>query len=401
MENRIVRISILFILPLFLVLGCSDNASNSDPGSNNDPDPPQEEVPPPAAEVGINVNGQYNVMDFNNVDRSGATWVRGFIDFFQLYPDEGNIDADERIQKYLELHDKGYKNILNLKWNFSDKSFPDTDSQEMQNYKDYLDKLLDKVWSSTDIIVVGNEPFIESRQSERGNRLVVFYQEVANHTRNYRSDTDHDIPIYIGAFNNLYLEGWRTDGVNDLMRFARNNSWIAGVDLHIHHASMDQINEFIDYADLRIRDNQKILISEFSLKDYFRTKMDQDIPEAFATNYNRDSNMKNWEYLDSALKDNVSRQEWVDYLSGSQWFESRKNYLWNAYQIFKGYEKFHIANYALRQSYPFNQDFTSNTTPWILNGLFANRTVRPDTATGLDQTNYAWMDDFSRILEDS
>lgn len=402
MVNKCTYISVLIIILMIISAGCSEsvNGGNEPSGGEEEP-PPSQEVDPPVQEVGINVNGQYNVLNFNNVVRSGTIWVRGFLDFFQLYPEEGNIDNDERIQHYLKLKEQGYRNILNIKWNFSNRSFPSSGSQEMQDYKSYLTKLLDKVWSSTDVIVVGNEPFIESKQSERGNRLVVFYQQIANHVKNYRANTGQNVPIFVGAFNNLYLDGWRTEAVNALMRFARNNDWIAGVDLHIHHANLDQMKDFIDYADLRIRDNQKLLITEFSLKDYFRTKMDQDISSEFASTYNLDSNMKNYEYLDSALKNNVSRQEWVNFLSQSDWFESRKRYLWDAYQIFKGYEKFHIANYALRQSYPFNKDFSANTTPWILNGLFANRTVRPDTDTGQDQRNYAWMEDFTKIQEDS
>lgn len=391
---------ILLVALLLAVAGCG-SSTNGGTDPTGGPGSTQEQTTPPARKVGINVNGQFDVMKLENVDRSGTSWVRGFIDFFQLYPNEDALQTDKHIQKYLALKEHGYNTILNIKWNFSNRDFPGSGSTQMQNYEAYLDKLLDRVWPSTDLIVIGNEPFIESKKSQRGNRLVVFYQQIANHLKNYRSERSRDIPIFVGAFNNLYLDSWRTEAVNDLLKFARTSSWIAGVDLHIHHSAVDQINDFIDYANLRIRDNQKILISEFSLKDYFRTRMDAEIPDAFAAEYQMDPAMKNYEYLDYALKQRVPRRQWVDFLSSSDWFESRKHYLWDAYQRFKGYQKFHIATYALRQSYPLNTDFTANTTPWILNGLFANRTVRPDTATGRDQTNYAWMDDFQRIQQDS
>lgn len=386
-------------LAVTLVIGCKNSLSGNK--TSEDHQSSQEEVDPPAQKVGINVNGQFDVMKLENVNRSGTTWVRGFIDFFQFYPSEVALENDDRIKNYLALKDEGYKNILNIKWNFSNKSFPAAGSDEMTNYKAYLDKLLDKVWSSTDIIVVGNEPFIESKKDERGNKLVTFYQQIANHIKNYRADSHHDIPIFVGAFNNLYLDGWRTQAVNDLLSFANSNPWIAGVDLHIHHSAIDQINDFIDYVDLRIRDNQKILISEFSIKDHFRSKMGDQIPRDFAAEFEIDPSTKNYEYLDYVLKQSVPRHEWTSFLSSSYWFENRKHYLWNAYQRFKGYKKFHIATYALRQSYPLDTDFTTNTTPWVLNGLFANRTVQPDPATGQDQLNYAWIKDFQKIQEDS
>lgn len=396
-NRRWSRLLILTITGTLLALaGCGDSTSAvEEPGEK--PEPPGQNAEPPAQVIGVNVNGQYDVMKFENVERSGTTWVRGFLDFFQLYPHESNLETDERVQNYIRLKERGYKNILNLKWNFSDRSFPAAESQEMQDYKAYLQKLLDTVWSSTDIIVVGNEPFIESRRAERDNRLVVFYQEIANYVRNYRSESGRDVPIYVGAFNNLYLEGWRTEAANDLMGFARNNSWIAGIDLHIHHAQMDQINAFIDYASLRIRDEQKILITEFSIKDYFRGQMDGAIPGGFADAYGYERDMQNYEYLDYALKNTVPRPQWVDFLSGSPWFEDRKHYVGDAFQRFEGYEQFHVATYALRQSYPFNTDFTANTTPWILNGLFGNRTIQAHPETGQEQFNYAWMDDFQQL----
>jgi hypothetical protein len=59
--------------------------------------------------------------------------------------------------------------------------------------------------------------------------------------------------------------------------------------------------------------------------------------------------------------------------------------------------RFWIATYAIRQSYPLGQDFTPTTDPWVLNGLFANRSVVPDPATGWNQSNYSFIDDFISI----
>lgn len=392
LSSRFKLLGVLFLGGM--LCACSDNANSPTSSPTDIPS-----IDPPAQKVGVNVNGQFDVMKFENLKRSGTTWVRGFLDFFQLYPDPGNLDTDKRVQNYLKLSDQGYKTILNIKWNFSNRSFPDSAGTEMREYKSYLHKLLDKVWDQTDIIVVGNEPFIESQKSERDERLVSFYRQVARAVKAYRDGTGKEIPIYLGAFNNLYLDGGRTQSVNKLLSFANSTSWIAGVDTHIHHSDLDQINDFLDYVTLRIRNDQRILVTEFSIKDHFRSKMGENIPGQFASDYGWDPATKNYQYLDSALKHPVPRKEWEDFLSESYWFENRKKYVWNAYLCFTEYQKFHIATYALRQSYPFNTDFTSDTTPWILNGLFANRTVRPDTATGQDQFNYAWIDDFRAILK--
>lgn len=392
------RKAYLFLFSLFfsLLFVACEKGEDTDPA----PDPqdePKEVVPEePAQAVGVNFNGQFNFIDYENLKRTQTSWVRGFIDFFQFYEEPEKLKNDQRLLKYLDLKSNGYKTILNIKWNFRNRSFPEVGSQEMEAYKAFLNKLLQKVWNKTDIIVVGNEPFIESKREERNSGLVAFYIEMAKEVNRYREGKNH-VPIYLGSFDNMYLERKRIEGVQELLAFAKNQSWLAGISLHIHHAALGQVSKAMDYVHDKIRNDQKILITEFSLMKHWRFKMEETIPAMFAEKYGRDKSEMNYQYIDYALKNPVPREEWVDFLSNSYWFENRKPYLWNVYQLFKSYEKFHVATYAIRQSYPFNKDFTSNTDPWVLNGLFANRTVQPDPETGLKQFNYALIDKFIAI----
>lgn len=399
MKNLTVyHLSVFSLLFIMLFTAC-EKEQEADPA----PDPPeeQEETIPeePAQEVGVNFNGQFDFIDYDNLQRTETSWVRGFIDFFQFYEDPDKLKNDQRLLKYQGLKSKGYKTILNIKWNFHNRSFPAPGSQEMKDYKAFLNLLLNEVWDRTDIIVVGNEPFIESRSAERNTSLVSFYKEMATEVNSYREGKSH-VPIYLGSFDNMYLERKRIEGVQELLVFAEKQPWLAGISLHIHHAALGQASEAMDYVHNKIRDDQKILITEFSLMKHWRFKMEETIPEAFAEQYGRNKSEMNYQYIDYALKNPVPREEWVDFLSNSYWFENRTEYLWNVYQLFKSYEKFHVATYAIRQSYPFNKDFTSKTDPWLLNGLYANRTVRPDPETGLDQFNYALIDRFIAIQHD-
>lgn len=409
------KLSFLFTLLIaFSITGCNDSL-------NNITKPSEQELKKTSAasagtpllfesdkapQIGVNYNGQFDMVNFNDLERTQTTWVRGFIDFFQFYPDHHKLINHPRIEKYLALKDNGYKTILNIKWNFHNKSFPDPGSQEMKDYKKYLKKLLDRVWKHTDIIVAGNEPFIESRKSERGPKLVAFYKEVAKEIHEYKKGKGigvgegkgiRDVPIYIGAFNNLYWPGWRTDAVRELLAFAEEKPWIAGIDLHIHHGGFKQLRRAINFINNKIRDDQKFLITEYSLVKHFRRKVKERISGVFAEKYGWDPDTKAYQYIDFALKNQVPRKEWVDFLSNSYWFENRKRYLRNSYKLFKSYDKFYIATFAMRQSFPFNRDFNRNTWPWILNGLFANRTVEADPETGQNQFNYGWIEDFLKI----
>jgi len=353
-----------------------------------------------AQQVGVNFNGQFDQVDYDNLERSKTTWVRGFIDFFKYYEDPGLLETDPRILNYLELQDNGYKTILNIKWNYRQKSFPEYGSAEMDKIRKFLLQILDKVWGHTDIMVAGNEPFIESKPADRDNSLIPFYQDMARTFNTYRSTHDYK-PIYVGAFNNLYLSQSFTFGVEEMLEFARESDWIAGIDLHIHHAAIEDLSQAMENVMDKIRPNQKILVTEFSLMKHWRSKMDETIPADFAQKYIYDAGWQNYQYIDHALKNPVPHDEWIDFLSQSYWFENRKNYLWNAYQRLSNFNQFNIANYAIRQSYPLNQDFTVNTDPWVLNGLFVNRSVQPDPQTGLDQYNYAFIEDFWKIQENT
>ena len=67
--------------------------------------------------------------------------------------------------------------------------------------------MLDIVYDKTDIIVSGNEPFIESHPDERGNNLFLFYKAITNHVIIYNKAL-RNIPVYVGAFTNSRQTGF-------------------------------------------------------------------------------------------------------------------------------------------------------------------------------------------------
>src|SRR6056297_903019 len=205
-----------------------------------------------AQEVGVNFNGDLDYSDPEALNRIHTTWVRGFLNFFPYYNDPGTLEEDPDLGNFLYLKDQGFKTILNIKYNFSNKAIPALGSDKMANYKAFMQEVSDKIWGHVDVVVVGNEPFIESRQVDRNGPLVDFYQEMCRVVNNYRLDKQ-EIPIYFGAFNRLYDVNARSSGVNSMLAFVKGTSWIAGIDLHIHHKEMGQMVSMIEYSRDRIR----------------------------------------------------------------------------------------------------------------------------------------------------
>ncbi|MGQ8338246.1 LamG-like jellyroll fold domain-containing protein [Sunxiuqinia sp. A32] len=352
-----------------------------------------------AQEIGVNFNESlFHAEDVAKLGITKTIWVRGFFDFFQYYENQDRLtDIDDQLEDFLLLKSAGYKTILSIKWNFHNKSYPDTTSAEIAAYNEFLQHFLDRVWEKINIVVVGNEPFIESMNNEeRNTKLPLFYQYMCNRVHDYRSGKE-EIPIYFGAFNRLYDNYRDTEGVLKMLEFVKEKSWVEGIDLHIHHKTNDEIVSMYSYADARIRDDQKILLTEFSIVFWWQDYIRDPIPSEFASKYGYSADMLVHQYIYLALNDRRPKEEWDDFLSMSPWFEQRKHYLWEVYELLSQYESFNVATYSYQISWGTN--FDGNSVPWLLNNLIAAVTIKDDPETGEKQFNYAFIDDFFKIQE--
>mgnify|MGYP003664366840 CR=1 FL=1 len=393
-----------FLLTLFTLLSVASCSSSN----NEDPIVPETEEGNEeegssiidVQTIGLNFNEQLQFVDLQQISATNTDWVRGFVEFFQFYENRSLLNSDERITKFLSLKPSGYKTVLSLKFPFKGKDYPVSNSQELNDYLNYLDVILDRLWVGIDVIIVGNEPFIETDEEDFGDDMYNFYVKASERVKAY-SDAHTEKPIFFGAFDNMYQDRRRNLPVlNGLLDYSKNTPWIAGVDMHIHHNNYNEMISALDFVNARLRANQKIIISEYSLMKHWRDNLNGLIPSEFASQYSYPSSWRNYQYIDAALKSPKARTEWVDFLSKSDWFESKKHYLLETYQdVFTTYDKFFLATYAFRQAYPFNTDFNSNTDPWVLNGIYVNRSVEPDSNTGQFQFNYTFIDDF-RIVQD-
>src|SRR5699024_10788202 len=135
----------------------------------------------------------------------------------------------------------------------------------------------------TDVIVAGNEPFIGAPKGEKEKQIVVdFYKAVAKRIHFYLQSHHLDIPIFIGAFENadeLFREN--NPAYNQLLAFAKKTAWVKGVDVHIHHTYNKDIRKAMDYINAKIRPDQKIIVTEFSLKKWWDLHLKDNIDSTF------------------------------------------------------------------------------------------------------------------------
>lgn len=124
--------------------------------------------------LGVNYNQFLLSIQEQELNQVNATWLRGFLDMHLLGDQDPSQNPD--IQGILEAKAHGRRTILNLKWNYHTQPFPTSGSAAMTQELDQLNRLLPVVVGKVDILVIGNEPFIETEPSQSGQPLIVFYQ---------------------------------------------------------------------------------------------------------------------------------------------------------------------------------------------------------------------------------
>jgi hypothetical protein len=339
--------------------------------------------------IGVNYNGAFHNYDPTNMATTNTVWFRGFIDYFAFKNGQRNLSTDPDILALEACHNAGYKSVVNIKFDYSNMAFPATQSG-INSALSYLNTLLAAIYPYCDVIVGGNEPFIESQTYDRGTHLLNFYEAVANNIHTFEANQLRKAPLYVGAFNNLWNTSWQTTTTANLLAFVKANTWITGIDLHIHHTNASDVTGAFNYAAPKILSTQQIIVTEFSLVHLWNNHMSDLIPSQLATQYGVDPATQNCDFLTSAIASPVSLDEWICWLSNSSWYETNKNCITNDFDAFCTYPQFAMAMYAFWQN---QGSFTCGTTPWELNPIFANQTVVPGS-NGLPQGNYEMLNDF-------
>lgn len=404
--TKFVKLLSVLLLVMLVISACGESSvvgNNGNDNNNNNQDTTNETLQP---EFGANFNGNMrpNFVSFSELRNSQTTWVRGMVSFFQLYKKykAGKPWArDSRILTYKKFQKKGYKTALAFRYFFKkhNLTIPEKGTPRFKSYMRFTDALLQVVLPRTDVITPGNEPIIEAPKRARDSqRLVDFYEAVAKHTHAYIKEHDLHIPIYIGSFTRPYSPNRRSiPAYEDLLSFAKNTEWVSGVDIHIHHSNSRALSKSMNYISKSIRDNQRIIITEFSLIWWWNRHVGDNLSPTFKAKYSQTlpSDVdKVWQYLDYALKHPRPLQEWNDWNQMTHWLYNRKYYICKAWQTFTGYDKFWLAFYSFKIGW--GTHFSANSRPWILNSLLVNATVE-HKANGDAYGRIWYMDDFKAI----
>ncbi|MGI5471877.1 hypothetical protein [Streptomyces sp. CA-132043] len=351
----------------------------------------------PAGILGANFNEDPDSVTFDELSELSASWLRGFVPMPEV---EEDASQQRAVKKLLDAHRQKYGTVLSLKFPYNNRPLPQPDSPAMAAELDRVDKVLHAVLDSVDVLAIGNEPFIESLQPDRDSgALNAFYEKVAAHVIAYRKKhfpKGCRTHLYMGALNFLDQPDKRTKATERWLSYTRDTPEIEGVDIHPHVAGPENVQAYLDYVLPRMRKEQKFLVTEFSLVKLWEQHMKDVVPAPYARRYGLPQDTRVWQVIKQAIEHPVPADQWRDFLAMSPWFENHKHFLQNQVRRFRDTGRLAVATYGVTQARAMTENFGPDKQPWLLNSLYANRTVEAPGG-GLPAHGYGFFDDFKAL----
>lgn len=348
--------------------------------------------------LGANINGDAGPSDLADMAAVSAPWLRAFYPMAEA--DQPNVAGQPLISEMLEARGKGYGTALSLMFPYASQPIPAPGSTALATALRRLATVLDAVMGKVDILVVGNEPFIECRSQDRDSTaLNVFYETLAKSVISYRSQhgATSATRLYMGALNHLDEASWRTAATDRWMSFVKSTPELDGTDMHPHLSAPGAGRDYLSYVVPRLRPDQTFLATEFSLVHLYQAHLRDTASPAFTSRYGLPAGTLVWEVLSDAFKSPFSEQKWTDFLNMSPWFSAHRDFLHNQVTEFRATGRLAAAFYGLTQGQSMAaHPFGPATTPWILNSLFCPYTVQPQSDGQPGQTT-VWVDAFRAL----
>jgi hypothetical protein len=348
--------------------------------------------------LGVNVNGDPGPLTLAEMDVVSATWLRAFLPMTDA--DGGSLVDQPPLRLVLAAAERGRGTVLSLKFPYANRPVPVPGSEAFAREVQRVDALLPLVMDVVDILVVGNEPFLETREEDRDTgRLNAFYEALARHVIGYRDmrfGPTCRTRLYMGALNHLDRPGGRSAATDRWMTFTRDTPALDGVDIHPHLSAPEDDRHYLDYILPRLRPDQTFLVTEFSLVQFWKRHLSDRVAARYADRHGIPRATLVWEEIRSALDRPFTQRRWDEFLRSNPWFSQHEDYLRQQVETFRGTRRLAVATYAAVQGAANVRDFGADSVPWLLNSLFCPFTVQRADDGGLGK-NTTWTDAFRAL----
>ena len=355
-------------------------------------------------QLGLNFNHNPEYINFKYVEKVPVKWIRATPRILDYVDGKLNAETDTGIEKLVEASKKGYQLAFGFRWDFKDRNLamPLPGSAKEAEYFKVVDKLLDRVGPYVKIFKLGNEPNLETIESDMQYNqdkkvpLVVFTGRLMDHVlAYYKNHPEWSIPeIYAGSLPALFEKKQQEKpGVYELIKFAEGRSDVKGLAVHLHIADTLQIPKALDFVR-SLMPHKPIIVPEFSLFRLYNKHFSDKIAAssrgaAFIKKYRYPEDIKVHEWLTLVHSGKVPYSQWEEMFLSQDWY--MPNYLKTYYRYFSQY-KVVLATYPL-----FQQGYSKIVKPasasWFINPLFLQKSFSADPS-GNYYTNPLVYSDF-------
>lgn len=365
-------------------------------------------------ELGVNTNRHLCLLQREFLDRSHTIWVRGFLPATEFIGGNRKVKDDKPLAMLRAVADSGRKVILTIKWDLKKAGLrvPEAGSAEEQKWFAWVDELLDNMAGRTAILSVTNEMYADTLPADLepgvGGTIpyVVFQQRLVAHVfaRHPKAMDSTPLPIYVGGLHAMHLpERQRLPVTLAVLDWAAHAQEVAGVDLHLHVRDGPELQEGLRFTRSAIG-SKPLIVTEFSPVWRYKEKLGEvlGIDQAgrdFAGRFGLNPDMRVLDYIDHALAQPVSEEQWQAFLASRSWFDplfiSKSVGSMGRYGVI-------VATYDVAAGLVAGEGrpLTMNSNPWLIHMLFVN-TLATRAQDGKSPVNYGLFDDYLRMQEAS
>lgn len=360
-------------------------------------------------EIGANFNHDPEIIDINYLKKTPVEWIRTTPYIFEYINGQKDPATEAGLGKVIEAKKAGYKVAFGFRWDFKkyNLNIPQPGTSLEKKYFATVTALLTRMSGSIDILKLGNEPNLETKDEDLNVNnegyvpLVKFMERLLTEVALpfYRAHPEYKKPdIYVGSLPALFEpKQQKTPGVIGLIKLAQQNKDLTGLAVHLHIEDTLEIGRALDFVR-SIMPSKPIIVPEFSLFRLYNKHVtdligDNAAGRAFAQKYHYADTMHLYQWYSIANTKRVDAMEWTEMFNSRKWFipHSMETY----YRYFQKYNVV-LATYGY-----FSQSAPANVKPgtgvWFVNPIFACKSLKPD-ANGDCAANPLWYSDFVDIV---
>lgn len=346
-----------------------------------------------ALQLGANANESWLHLDPALLEQSRTDWVRGFVPVGAFLAAERDLRADPELAVLERAARSGRHVILSLKWDFAlrHQRVPGPESAPEARAFACVDQLLARYGARLSILVLANEPLIDTAaddlepQPDGSVPIATFLSRLGQHVAalQVHGADGQPLPLYLGALTRLDQSAQQAAPTTlALLADVEHAPYLQGLDLHLHQRTADQFALALAFARSHV--TKPIIVTEFSPIWRYRAALAEPIGAAaagqhFLTAHDYPSAWRVLDYVNHALSDPVPAAEWSEFLRSQTWFDPLFLPRTCAVMAAHGVT---VATYAFshgpRRPGP-PRLLTLQSTPWLLNALFAPRLIAATT----------------------